>query len=121
MANPPTPFWRLARALHKTFVSQKALPVCRLTMDMTADTSSYVALQRIYAEKAARDEQTMRDFLSDDDSDPMDKAHLSSPIPVSADELQCFCRNAASIKVIRWVTSRTNRREGECLHAATTL
>lgn len=98
MKNPPTTFWRLARALHKMYASQQALPVCRLTMDMTADTTSYVALQRIYAQKAEQDEQTLRELLNDDEPNVLDRTHSSS---VSTAELQCFCRNATNIKITR--------------------
>lgn len=98
MKNPPKAFWRLARALHRMYTSQKTLPVCRLTMDMTADTTTYVALQRIYAQKAEQDEQMLRGLLDDEEPNVPDRIRNS---PVSAEELQCFCRNTTNITVTR--------------------
>lgn len=111
MPYPPTPFWCLARALHKMFRSLKALPVCPLTMDMTADTSSYVGLQRVYAEKAARDEQMVKGFLLEEGhfgANQLGGASDSIIAHASREELQCFCRNAANIKVIRYPEAEEN-------------
>ncbi|KAL8431394.1 hypothetical protein Efla_001749 [Eimeria flavescens] len=111
----PTLFWRLCRALHNFVKSQKALPVCPLTMDMTSDTRNYVALQRIYAEKAAQDEQTLRAFLLEGYSTARtangdDSLHIAAlSHTFSLEELQCFSRNAANIRVIRYPDPRENQ------------
>ncbi|XP_026193339.1 NEDD8-activating enzyme E1 regulatory subunit [Cyclospora cayetanensis] len=97
---PSNTFWGLCRALHKFFMSEKALPVRRLTMDMTADTSSYVALQRVYAQKALEDEQKMRKLVDEELRQHTDGA--TPPPAPSVEELQCFLKNAANIKVIRY-------------------
>ncbi|KAL8435664.1 hypothetical protein ACSSS7_002325 [Eimeria intestinalis] len=108
MVEPPSSFWRLARALHKFYEEEKALPVCPLAMDMTADTNSYVALQRVYAEKAAKDEQQLRQLLLEDEHFDTGGSRTAAFAPagsadaISEEELQTFCRNASHLKVTKY-------------------
>ncbi|KAL8272692.1 hypothetical protein Esti_003396 [Eimeria stiedai] len=114
MPEPPSSFWRLARALHKFYEKERALPVCPLAMDMTADTSSYVALQRVYAEKVAKDEQQLMQLLLEDElTGTMRSRTAASRSPASAnaisgEELQSFCRNATHLKVVKYPEAYDN-------------
>jgi len=61
---------------------------------MMADTTTYVALQQIYAQQAASDLATVQAYLRD-----IGAAHgLSSDSLVSVDELKRFCKNAHSLQ-----------------------
>lgn len=86
-------FWTLSYCLKQFFEEQKALPVCRLTADFAADTKSYLELQKIYNEKAERDERRLRELLGQLD------VHPSAKLNVSQEEIKCFCKNAANLKV----------------------
>ncbi|KAL8454568.1 hypothetical protein Emed_000289 [Eimeria media] len=114
MPEATTSFWRLARALDKFYKKEKALPVCPLAMDMTADTNSYVALQRVYAEKAAKDEQQLRQLLLEDEPPSTTRSGTDASRPpapahaISEEELQGFCRNATHLKVIKYPEASDN-------------
>ncbi|XP_052817269.1 NEDD8-activating enzyme E1 regulatory subunit-like isoform X2 [Mya arenaria] len=90
-------FWVLVRAV-KDFVEnegQGALPVRGSIPDMTADSERYIALQRVYHDKADRDtaivSQRCHDLLHS----------IGRGGSISEHEIKTFCKNAAFLRLIR--------------------
>jgi hypothetical protein len=84
-------FWVMAAAT-QSFVEQEGsglLPVIGTIPDMTADTSTYVALQQLYAQQAATDLAAVQAHARE-----IAAAEGIAPDPVSTDELKRFCKNA---------------------------
>lgn len=93
-----TSFWLLVKGL-KRFLKDKSngcLPVRGSIPDMTADTQSYVALQKIYSNKAKQDMDCLLNCLSSicDSSE-----RFLEMIP--EETIRIFCRNAHCLKLIR--------------------
>jgi len=91
-------FWILARAVRE-FVEKEGdglLPLRGTLPDMTADSDRYIALQRIYKQQAAHHianvTHHMHSILQQDDVE----------IHVREQEVHAFCRNAASLRVLRY-------------------
>lgn len=101
--NPKCPekhssFWILARAVRE-FVEKEGgglLPLRGTLPDMTADSDRYIALQRIFKQEAANHVANvtnhMHSILQQDDVE----------IHVREQEVHSFCRNAASLRVLRY-------------------
>jgi len=89
-------FWLMAAATHEFVIHEGRgnFPVIGTIPDMTADTTTYVALQQLYAQQAASDLAIVQAYLRD-----IGASHgLSSDSLVSADELKRFCKNAHSLQ-----------------------
>ena len=91
-------FWVLCRSLKDFVASEGCLPVRGSLPDMAADSDSYIRLQRVYRERAARDADVVarraRQLLKD--------LGRSSPETTLTDqEVARFCRNAAFLRLQR--------------------
>eukprot|EP00743_Colponemidia_sp_Colp-15_P002951 GILK01003192.1.p1 GENE.GILK01003192.1~~GILK01003192.1.p1 ORF type:complete len:545 (-),score=108.62 GILK01003192.1:57-1649(-) len=94
-------FWILARALRdfKYMQGGGRLPLSGVLADMTADTESYLALQRVYQEKAERDyvavANRVRGILQS----------LNKPTDSISDEyIRLVCKNSQQLQFIRYRT-----------------
>ncbi|CAG0913132.1 unnamed protein product [Notodromas monacha] len=89
-------FWVLCRALKDFVAEEGSLPVRGSLPDMTSDSDGYVALQKVYRDKAARDADVvarrvrglLRDLGRNADS-------------ISEQEVKLFCRNSAFLRLQR--------------------
>jgi amyloid beta precursor protein binding protein 1 len=91
-------FWILAAALRE-FVDNEGkgdLPLSGTIPDMTADTTGYIALQRIYHEKAAADVAAVAHRV-DGILSKIGRVSIVSP-----DSVKKFCKNARFLKVVRY-------------------
>lgn len=91
-------FWVLATALRE-FVEHEGkgdLPLSGAIPDMASDTTGYIAIQRLYHEKAANDIAAIAGRVDD----IMTK--LGRPSSISPDTIKKFCKNARFLKVLRF-------------------
>lgn len=91
-------FWLLARAVRE-FVEKEGgglLPLRGTLPDMTADSDRYIALQRIYKQQAANHVANVTNHLHS----ILQQDHVE--IKVREQETHTFCRNAASLRVLRY-------------------
>eukprot|EP00741_Cyanophora_paradoxa_P004415 tig00000802_g4285.t1 len=92
-------FWILADAVRE-FVANEGegrLPLMGSLPDMTATTESYIELQRVFQEKAAKDVAAVQARLQ------ATLSRLGRPADtVSAEEAKAFCRNAPYIRLLRY-------------------
>ena len=91
----------LLQALQDFHTAHHALPVHGSVPDMTADTQSYVALQRLYQAQADADVAALTQFVT------LRAQANNVPIP-SADTITSFCQNLPNLQV--W-TARTWMQE----------
>ncbi|KAJ2579620.1 hypothetical protein GGH95_003011, partial [Coemansia sp. RSA 1836] len=108
-------FWLLVRALRAYVHSDYArgmLPLNGSIPDMKADTKGYIALQRIYKQKAAEDVAQFATHVSRGLTD----AGLPADY-ISSDEIAVFCRNASNLRLLRF-TSLHDEIEGDVLRSA---
>lgn len=90
-------FWLHVKAVRLfTEANDGELPLAGSFPDMTADTTSYVTLQRIYAAKAAADAAEVLDFAN--------KLSTESGVVGRCDEgsVRDFCKRLAGIRVLRY-------------------
>lgn len=90
-------FWLHVKAVRLfTEANDGQLPLAGSVPDMTADTTSYVTLQRIYAAKAAADAAEVLNFAS--------KLSTESGVAGRFDEgsVRDFCKRLAGIRVLRF-------------------
>ncbi|KAI0565934.1 NEDD8-activating enzyme E1 regulatory subunit APP-BP1 [Gracilaria domingensis] len=87
-------FWLLAAALRQFVQEGARLPVRGSLPDMTADTESYIALQRIYSDKADNDAKRVFHFVQ--------RIAEERAIDIDIDEafVKSFCKNVHSIHVL---------------------
>ncbi|KAI9501063.1 hypothetical protein BX070DRAFT_229348 [Coemansia spiralis] len=92
-------FWLLANALRRYVESDYAqgkLPLSGKIPDMKADTSGYIALQRIYKEKAEQDKNELIKHVAD--------VLTASRLPadfISQEEIDIFAKNANLLRLVR--------------------
>jgi amyloid beta precursor protein binding protein 1 len=92
-------FWVLAAAL-VAFVGAEgggALPLEGSIPDMTASTDAYVALQRLYAARAAADVEAVEAHAA-----AILRAAGRQPGAIPRDAVRLFCKNAAHLAVVRY-------------------
>ena len=95
----PQDFWVLAAAL-AAFVAAEgggSLPLEGSIPDMTASTDAYVALQRIYAARAAADVEAVEVHAAS-----ILRVSGRSPSALSRDAVRLFCKNASHLVVQRY-------------------
>ncbi|XP_055629683.1 nedd8-activating enzyme E1 regulatory subunit-like [Toxorhynchites rutilus septentrionalis] len=96
--NESKPFWVLVRAL-RDFITNEGdgfLPLPGVVPDMTADTVSYITLQKVYRSQAVRDAEIVyhraRQLLEE----------INKPVDlITEQEVRLFCREAANLCIIR--------------------
>jgi amyloid beta precursor protein binding protein 1 len=88
-------FWILVNALG-VFIEANGMPPMRGAIpDMTAESDTYVALQRIYRKKAADDIAAITTSVTNT------LESLGKPVDfISATEIKTFCKNAGSITMV---------------------
>ncbi|KAJ2871789.1 hypothetical protein GGH93_004546 [Coemansia aciculifera] len=107
-------FWLLVSALRAYMLSDYSLGMLPLNgsiPDMKADTKGYIALQRIYKQKAAEDAAQFATHVARELTD----AGLPADF-ISSDEVAVFCRNASNLRLLRF-TSLHDEIEGDSLCA----
>ncbi|KAJ2789717.1 hypothetical protein GGI18_002240 [Coemansia linderi] len=105
-------FWLLASALRAYMLSdysQGMLPLNGSIPDMKADTKGYVALQRIYKQRAAEDAAQFATHVARE----LTEAGLPADF-ISSDEVAVFCRNACNLRLLRF-TPLHDEIEGDSL------
>ena len=117
----PQDFWVLAAAL-AAFVAAEgggSLPLEGSIPDMTASTDAYVALQRIYAARAAADVEAVEVHAAS-----ILRVSGRSPSALSRDAVRLFCKNASHLVVQRYAPLAQEfgvasaAANGPALHAA---
>lgn len=93
----PGSFWILVAALRAFMANEGAglLPLSGALPDMASDTETYIRLQGLYADKAARDQTALAQHAR------AIAERLGRPAP-SEFELRQFCRNAQLLQVQRF-------------------
>eukprot|EP01133_Synstelium_polycarpum_P003777 gene3777-4356_t len=88
-------FWILVSALKKFVEEHGVLPLQGNIPDITADTISYIALQKIYHDKAVSD---LEDFSQKVEA----VSSLVSGRSIPSDQIKKFCKNSRFINIIRY-------------------
>lgn len=97
LAADSSPFWIIARAVKEFAATEGVLPLRGTIPDMTSDTDKYVALQRVYKEKAAEDCSAVTQRVSA----LKQQLGLSHQHDGASDEdIKIFCKNAAFIRTV---------------------
>lgn len=93
-------FWVLATALRDFIANegQGSLPQAGIVPDMHSDTESFIALQKIYQEKANKDLAVMVARVN------TLLAKASKHAAIHEDEVKSFCRNAQFLQVLRYTS-----------------
>jgi len=104
-ANPPSDskFWILAKAV-KEFIENKEegngyVPLPGAIPDMTATTNGYIAIQKLYQDKATRDSS----FVHQRASKILQSLGKSADW-ISLDEVKKFCKNINLLQLVRFTT-----------------
>ena len=87
-------FWIIANAIRKFWEEHEVLPLSGSLPDMKARSHDYVALQRIYKEKARKDFHDVSGYVRETEQ----TLGRSQAIPEA--EIELFCRNSKYVKVI---------------------
>ncbi|KAJ2881362.1 NEDD8-activating enzyme E1 regulatory subunit, partial [Coemansia asiatica] len=92
-------FWLMAKALRRfteSAYSKGALPLSGAIPDMKADTKSYIALQRVYKQKADQDKAELIKHVHQVlESAGLPQTYISQP------EIDSFCKNAHRLRLLR--------------------
>lgn len=91
-------FWVLVATL-KEFVEltePNSLPLTGVLPDMTADTTGFVRMQKVYRDKAKKDIGDFTNILHS----KLGKLNRSTE-SISTDQIEAFCKNSKNIKVVR--------------------
>jgi len=91
------PFWIMARAVAEFYEKEKKLPLEGSIPDMTATTDGYIALQRIYAEKANKDVQVVSKRVKD-----LLTSVMRDSNEISEEQIKLFCKNSHVINCLRF-------------------
>eukprot|EP00347_Sterkiella_histriomuscorum_P009093 403342543 len=95
--NETSSFWILCAALQRYYTTHGLLPLSGKLPDMTSTTDFYLALQRIYQEKALED---MEEFIVNLQQIMTERgvAHES----ISLEDIKLFCQNSQILEVTRF-------------------
>jgi amyloid beta precursor protein binding protein 1 len=107
---PATPdYWFVVAAI-RDFVSSRGghLPVPGSLPDMTASTTLYVALQRLYAAKAEQDLEDVKTRVQ-----ALRTAAGVDPAGISAECIHNMCKNARQLRVLRFTSLEEEAGFGE--------
>ena len=98
-ANEKGEFWLLSAALKQFHAEFQTLPVAGTVPDMTAHTTYYLELQRVYQEKAAEDVEQFKGHLAKVlESRGIEPAEW---IESHAAAIKTFCKNSRNLQVTR--------------------
>ncbi|CAG9318250.1 unnamed protein product [Blepharisma stoltei] len=105
-------FWKCSKAVKQFIDESGSPPVMGIFPDMTSDTDSYIALQRIYQNKASTDLEVIKSKVSAIKGSDLDQADV--------DFITLFCKNLQMIEVSRFKSIETEFKElnvGEIMSA----
>ncbi|KAJ2554912.1 hypothetical protein EV175_002428, partial [Coemansia sp. RSA 1933] len=103
-------FWLLANALRRYVASDYSegkLPISGTIPDMKADTKGYIALQRIFKNKAEQDKAEFARHVAN----VLEEAHLSADY-FSQEDIGVFCKNANRLRLFRTSTVYSEYENG---------
>lgn len=101
-------FWVCIAALRRFIDEEGAVPLLGNLPDMVSDTKSYIALQKIYQNKARRDQSRFHEIVNDV------LTSIGRKEAVSAASIRKFCQNARQLHV----TVGTDKKYSETLISA---
>ncbi|CAN8070647.1 unnamed protein product [Agarophyton chilense] len=87
-------FWLVMAALRQFVQESGRLPVRGSLPDMTADTESYIAIQRIFSEKADKDAKRVFQFVQ------RIAEERATDLDIDETSVKSFCKNVHSIRVL---------------------
>eukprot|EP00158_Paraphelidium_tribonemae_P007042 Partr_v1_DN28087_c1_g1_i1_m57479 putative NEDD8 activating enzyme E1 subunit 1 len=87
--------WIALKAIRLFYESEGRLPLMGTLPDMKADTEKYVLLQKVYRDKAIRDQETIASNIHKL-SEHMDNVHFSNK------DIQLICKNSANISILNY-------------------
>lgn len=93
--NEKDPFWVCCSALKKFYEVNKRLPVSGTIPDMTAHTDSYLAMQKVYVDKAAEDLKQCQQILED----VCQERGLDASSAEYQEKLIVACKNAQYLQI----------------------
>ena len=96
------PFWYLVAALKKFVEVEgegKFLPVPGNIPDMHSSTKNFIELQRVYQEKAEKDQQSLTKHL-----ETIIATAGKPKFEITAEEIKRFCKNAGHLRVVRYTS-----------------
>ncbi|KAJ5066886.1 nedd8-activating enzyme e1 regulatory subunit [Anaeramoeba ignava] len=99
MNEKTTPFWVLARAV-RDFVKEEGkgyLPLLGTIPDMTADTNSFLALQKVYKDQANRE----IDIIQKKVVELLEKIG-KKPESIEREYIELFCKNVMNLQMFRF-------------------
>ncbi|KAJ2237165.1 hypothetical protein IWW45_001167 [Coemansia sp. RSA 485] len=108
--NADDKFWLMAKALRRfteSAYSKGALPLSGTIPDMKADTKSYIALQRVYKQKADQDKAELAEHLQE-----ILKASGLPQTYVSQPEIDAFCKNTHRLRLLRMTPVHAELKSG---------
>ena len=88
-------FWLIAHAIHLFHQTHGLLPLPGSVPDMKAQSSDYIRLQNIYKCRARQDQAEIVHTVR------AAEKRLSRRTPIDEREIEAFCKNAASVKLVR--------------------
>lgn len=90
-------FWYIAAAVYAFYTQNAQLPLPGALPDMKAVSADYIALQKLYKNKARQDVDQVTATVRELES--RHGRHAEHAVPVS--EIEAFCKSAAHIKLVR--------------------
>lgn len=90
-------FWLLAAALKRFYAKYSELPLNGKIPDVTADTENYLALQKIYKDKADKDFLLYLELLNE-----LKKERALPEDTITESEAKNFCANNGTVMCIRY-------------------
>ncbi|KAJ1891563.1 hypothetical protein LPJ66_006848 [Kickxella alabastrina] len=103
-------FWLLTRALRRYTESDYAkgmLPLSGTIPDMKADTKGYIALQRVYKQRADEDKAELAKHIRD----VLQAANLPECF-ITQGEVDTYCKNARRLRLLRFTPLHTEIKSG---------
>ncbi|KAJ1933043.1 hypothetical protein GGF37_006856, partial [Kickxella alabastrina] len=103
-------FWLLTRALRRYIESDYAkgmLPLSGTIPDMKADTKGYIALQRVYKQRADEDKAELAKHIRD----VLQAANLPECF-ITQGEVDTYCKNARRLRLLRFTPLHTEIKSG---------
>ncbi|KAJ1819017.1 NEDD8-activating enzyme E1 regulatory subunit, partial [Coemansia sp. RSA 2598] len=103
-------FWLMAKALRRfteSAYSGGALPLSGAIPDMKADTQRYIALQRVYKQKADQDKAELTRHIHEVlEAAGLPQTYISQP------EIDLYCKNAHRLRLLRLTPVHTELKSG---------
>jgi amyloid beta precursor protein binding protein 1 len=95
-------FWIIAAAIRQFYDKHHLLPLPGSVPDMKAQSADYIQLQNVYKNKARKDLAEVLDSIR------LIQKSLRRSVTVPDQEVEAFCKGAASIKLLRGSPMKIN-------------